>query len=58
MTSAADTAKFNGNVLVSKSGKVVYQKSFGYSNYDTKEKLNYSSLFELASVSKHLRWQL
>jgi len=27
-------------------------KSFGYSNYYTKEKLNDSSFFELASVSK------
>jgi CubicO group peptidase (beta-lactamase class C family) len=50
--SHADTAKFNGNVLISKNGKVIYQKSFGYANYDTKEMLNDSSLFELASVSK------
>src|SRR6478736_615491 len=52
MTSAVDTAKFNGNVLVAKNGVVVYQKSFGLANYDTGEKLNDSSLFELASVSK------
>src|SRR6478736_6473687 len=50
--SHADTAKFNGNVLISEHGKVVYQKSFGYANYDTKEMLNDSSIFELASVSK------
>ncbi len=50
--SHADTAKFNGNVLISEHGKIVYQKSFGYANYDTKELLNDSSLFELASVSK------
>jgi len=50
--SHADTAKFNGNVLISKDGKIIYQKSFGYANYDTKEMLNDSSLFELASVSK------
>jgi CubicO group peptidase (beta-lactamase class C family) len=52
MTSVADTAHFNGNILVSKNGKIVYQKSFGYSNFDTNEMLNDSSLFELASVSK------
>jgi CubicO group peptidase (beta-lactamase class C family) len=52
MNSIADTARFNGNVLVSKNGTIVYRKSFGYANYDTKEQLNDSSLFELASVSK------
>jgi CubicO group peptidase (beta-lactamase class C family) len=52
MQSVADSAGFNGNVLVSKNGAIVYQKSFGYSNYDSQEKLNDSSLFELASVSK------
>jgi len=52
MQSAADTAQFNGNVLVSRGGKVIYQRSFGYANYETREKLNDSSLFELASVSK------
>lgn len=50
--SHADTARFNGNVLISRNGKIIFQKSFGYSNYDTKEMLNDSSLFELASVSK------
>jgi len=52
MQSLADSAQFNGNVLVSKNNKIIYQKSFGYSNFSTREKLNDSSLFELASVSK------
>ncbi len=43
---------FNGNVLVAKSGKIVFQKSFGYRNYDTKELLDSNSVFELASVTK------
>jgi len=43
---------FNGNVLVAKGGKILYQKSFGWSNFDTKEPLDDNSLFELASVSK------
>jgi CubicO group peptidase (beta-lactamase class C family) len=47
-----DTARFNGNILVAKDGKVVYQKSVGYANYYTQEKLNDSAVFELASVSK------
>jgi CubicO group peptidase (beta-lactamase class C family) len=52
MQSVVDTARFNGNVLFARNGKVVYQKSFGLANYDTREPLNDSTLFELASVSK------
>jgi len=43
---------FNGNVLVAKSGNILYQKAFGYRNYETKELLDIHSVFELASVSK------
>lgn len=43
---------FNGNVLVAKAGKIVYQQSFGYRNYATGELLDSNSVFELASVSK------
>lgn len=52
VNSVADTARFNGNVLVAVGGKIIYQKSKGFANYDTKELLNDSSVFELASVSK------
>ena len=43
---------FNGNVLIAEKGNVIYKRSFGFSNATTKEKLNDSSIFELASVSK------
>lgn len=43
---------FNGNVLVAEAGKILYHQSFGYANFTTHEKLNDSSVFELASVSK------
>ena len=43
---------FNGNVLVSKNGKIIYRQSFGYANFESKRLLNDSSVFELASVSK------
>ncbi len=45
-------AKFNGNVLVAHSGKVLYKGSFGVSNYKTKDQLSDSSEFQLGSVSK------
>lgn len=44
--------KFNGNVLISENNKILFEKSFGIANIETKEKLNSNSIFELASVSK------
>ncbi|MCT1523465.1 serine hydrolase domain-containing protein [Sphingobacterium hotanense] len=45
-------AGFNGNVLVAKKGKILYQNSFGWANHLLKDSLNINSQFELASVSK------
>lgn len=50
--SAVNDGSFNGNVLIAEKGKVIYQKSFGYSDIKAKEKLTGKSVFELASVSK------
>ncbi|MEI9909560.1 MAG: serine hydrolase domain-containing protein [Bacteroidota bacterium] len=44
--------RFNGNVLVAENGKIVFQKSYGYADFDSQCMLNDSSVFELASVSK------
>jgi len=52
LTSFGNKVNLNGNVLVAEKGKVIYKKSFGFSNDSTKEKLNENSIFELASVSK------
>ncbi len=38
--------------MVAENGKIIFQKSYGYANFDTKQLLNDSSVFELASVSK------
>lgn len=43
---------FNGTVLVSENGKVIYRKAFGYANNEKKQKLTPESSFNLASVSK------
>lgn len=43
---------FSGVVLVADSGRVLYHKAFGSQNFDTKEPMDTSSIFELASVSK------
>lgn len=44
--------EFNGNVLVAEKGKIIFQKSYGLANEESKEKLNIETVFELASVSK------
>ena len=43
---------FNGNVLVSKNGNIIYQNSFGYSDYSTKMPLNKNSVFDCGSIAK------
>lgn len=47
-----DSGIFNGTVLVSENGKVIYRKAFGYANNEKKQKLTPESSFDLASVSK------
>jgi CubicO group peptidase (beta-lactamase class C family) len=43
---------FNGNVLVAKKGKIIYEGAFGWANHLIRDSLKLGSKFELASVSK------
>jgi CubicO group peptidase (beta-lactamase class C family) len=43
---------FNGNVLVAKKGKIIYQNAIGWADYLHRDSLGIDSKFELASVSK------
>lgn len=43
---------FNGNILVSNKGEIIYKECFGYSNFSAFQNLNDSSIFLLCSVSK------
>jgi CubicO group peptidase (beta-lactamase class C family) len=45
---------FNGCVLVAQAGQIIYKKSFGFSNFKTKDSLHFNSAFQLASASKTL----
>jgi len=47
-------AGFNGCVLVAQHGQIIYKKAFGYSDFKSKDLLNYNSSFQLASASKTL----
>lgn len=51
--SALDKEKaINGNVLVAENGRIIYQKSFGYADFDAQKLNNADAEFNLASVSK------
>lgn len=43
---------FNGNVLVAKDGKIIYQKSFGFTNELKQNALNSRSIFNIGSIAK------
>lgn len=43
---------FNGNVLVAKKGKIIYENAIGWADYLHRDSLKINSVFELASVSK------
>jgi CubicO group peptidase (beta-lactamase class C family) len=45
-------SEINGNVLVADKGKVVYQKSFGFANFNSQIPNSANTEFPLASVSK------
>jgi CubicO group peptidase (beta-lactamase class C family) len=43
---------FNGNMLVAKNGKILYEKAVGWADYLHRDSLKINSEFELASVTK------
>lgn len=43
---------FNGNVLIAKKGKIIYEGTFGWADYLHRDSLKIDSKFQLASVSK------
>lgn len=52
MRLASERGIFNGNVLVAKTGKIIYQAGFGYAEAGKKGKLRMEMLFDIGSVSK------
>lgn len=45
---------FSGNVLISERGKIIYEKSFGFANYENKIPLTENTIFSVGSISKTL----
>lgn len=52
LTAAYEQAGYHGVVLVAKDDKVLYQKGYGYANFDTKLPHRPSTLFKTESVGK------
>ena len=52
MTALNRKGDFNGSILVAENGNIIYDTAFGFANLLTREPLNDSSSFYLASVSK------
>ncbi len=52
MTELYRKGDFNGTILVAEKGNIIYDTAFGFGNFTTREPLNDSSSFYLASVSK------
>ena len=43
---------FNGNILISKNHKIIYQNEFGYSDASRSKKLSRNSIFNIGSIAK------
>ncbi len=52
LESSAAIDAFSGNVLIEKEGKLLYKKSVGYANWQTRTLLNDSTLFNIGSIGK------
>ncbi|MEJ7738602.1 MAG: serine hydrolase [Chitinophagaceae bacterium] len=52
MQSSVEINNFYGNVLIAKTGNVIYQKSFGYKDFQTKFPLDKNSMFEIGGVTE------
>ena len=52
MVTSYERGLFNGNVLVSKDDKIIYQKSFGFTDDTKQTHLNDQSIFNIGSIAK------
>lgn len=52
MTKSYERGLFNGNVLIAKNDKIIYQKSFGFTDETRQTPLNNKSVFNIGSIAK------
>lgn len=52
MAKSYERGLFNGNVLIAKNDKIIYQKSFGFTDETRQTPLNNKSIFNIGSIAK------
>lgn len=52
MAKSYERGLFNGNVLIAKNDKIIYQKSFGFTDEKRQTPLNSKSIFNIGSIAK------
>lgn len=52
MKSANEIGIFNGNIIISEKGKIIYQNEFGYTDYTKSKKLSSKSTMPIGSIIK------
>ncbi|MEM0517117.1 serine hydrolase [Aequorivita flava] len=52
MSESYNRGVFNGNILVAKNNKIIYQNEFGYSDASKSKALNRNSIFNIGSIGK------
>lgn len=52
MTKSYERSLFNGNILIAKNNKIIYQKSFGFTDETKQTKLSNKSIFNIGSIAK------
>ncbi|MGE8431241.1 serine hydrolase [Chryseobacterium joostei] len=52
MTKSYERGLFNGNILIAKNDKIIYQKSFGFTDETRQTPLNNKSIFNIGSIAK------
>ncbi len=52
MTKTYERGLFNGNVLVAQNNKIIYQRSFGFTDETKQTPLNKQSIFNIGSIAK------
>lgn len=52
MISANEIGIFNGNIIVSQNGKIIYQKELGFTDYTKSKKLNRETTMPIGSITK------
>lgn len=52
ITQLLEEQQFNGNILISRYGLMIYERSMGYAHFNKDHKLDIHTSFQLASISK------